>query len=356
MATKRGFQRGVYVSSKTAESSGSALAYGTAQAVDTMLRVSSDPFTYTEELVYDLDIIGGLEEATKQDKLSQDVRFDLVFPRVKAHSMAFAYAYALGAYAIDNNGTSRRHTFTPATVFEMPSFTAEDLLFPGSGSGLMYRYPGCVVDTVELSVARKGWWTMNVGCIGSGTRTAFATDPTAVEEPNEVPFKGGDASIYQGTAPSSMTAVLGSSQQTAGVTLSTKIVSLTYSLSNNISADDLYELAGGLVRKRAERSRRTQELSFTIELDSATYLDHLTDQDTLSLEIDNDTGVLGGDLWNQGFQLTFPELQYRVANVSGGTDKLVVDIEATVQQDASNGSIQVDVFNGQTTEYLTLNS
>ena len=54
--------------------------------------------------------------------------------------------------------------------------------------------------------------------------------------------------------------------------------------------------------------------------------------------------------------MTFPELQYRVANVSGGTDKLVVDIEATVQQDATNGSIQVDVFNGQTTEYLTLNS
>jgi hypothetical protein len=346
----RDSNREIHVSALTAESASSALAYGTVEAVDSQFRVSSEPFNLTSDLAPDTDLVGGLEEATAQDELARSVQGNLTWPRMPTAALEFIAAYGLGGAAKAASGTGYKHTFTNTTAYEIPSFTLEEILLNGT---LNYRYPGCLVDSFTLSCSKKQWWQLDASVIASGTRTSVSAPAASVSA--DVPLKGGDATIYMGTAYDG-TDTQGANDVTGDVTgFNALVTDLSWTYNNNISADDLYDFGGGKVRTVGERDRRSQELSFSIELQAVAHLDYLTGQDTLALEIDCDSGIAAGTTTNEGFAVIFPEFKYRVANVSGGTGKLMVDIEATVIQDATYGSIQVVTYSDQATTYLTLN-
>mgnify|MGYP001579730505 CR=1 FL=1 len=343
MATKRGFNRAIYISGKNKETTYNTAAVGTVQLV----RVSSEPFNLDIELVNDTDLSGGKEEATTLDELVRSVSGSLTFPRCTPHALAIAGKYGLGATAaaVNSDTTAYKHQFTPVAAFEMPSFSMEELVY----SGLQYQYPGCMINSFELATQRKGWWTLNMDVIGSGTRNTGTASGT---ELSETFFKAGHVKFWRSTG-----AYDGATQQSQvtsdlGATLTditTKAVNFRWRYSNNIAADDLYEFNSGNVRGRAERDRRTQDLSFSVELDDTSYLDALTAQTLWSMELDVVTTALAGAATvYYGFNLIFPQIKLKVVHTTGGVGKLLMDCETEVFQDATYGSVVLDVYNKQT--------
>ena len=342
MPTKRGFPRQFLISGRHKEST-----YGVANVANMqMVRASSDPWYVVPELFPDTDMTGGLEEATVNDVLSWDVNAPpLSFIRVKPHTLAAFASYALGVVSTSTVDTSgKKHQITPKAAFELDSFTLEEILIPGS---VQTQFPGVMVNSVELSVQRKGWWSMVAECIAAGS---FATgSASGSEQAGEPPLKGGDALVWRSTGAYDGTTEQSKSTSDLAATLadiSAKIVNMRWKWNNNINGDDLYRLNSGLYRGAAERDRRSQELTMTVELQDASELSALTARTQWSLETETISTVLAGaGSIFQGFNLIFPILEIRTATPGGGVGKLTVDLDFQVMQHATHGSVLLDVYN-----------
>jgi len=343
MATQRGFNRLTIIAGYTKETT-----YNTAVVSAMQLaRVSSEPFALDLELVPDTDLIGGKEEATTLTELVRSTSGQLVMPRCTPHFLAFCGKYGLGQIAapVNSDTSAYKHQFTPLAAFELPSFTVQEQIY----SGLVYQYPGCMINSFELATQRKGFFTCSADIIGSGTRTSPSL--ASYSELAETFFKAGNVKFWRSTGAYDDSSQSNQSTSDLGATLTdmtSKVVNFRWKYNNNISADDLYEFNSGVVRGRAERDRRTQELSFSVELDDTAYLAALDAQTQWSIELDVITGTLAGaSTVYMAFNLIFPAIKLKVAKVSGGVGKLVVDCEAQVLQDATLGSVVLDVYNKQ---------
>lgn len=361
MATQRGFRREILLQDHQKEDT-----YNTDPATGTWYQhnVSSEPFNLESDLVEDTDLITGYEEGTALAELSRRIQGSLTFPRVKPASLAFVVAYAFGSNATDadtlgNSGAEWTagqgdfsHIMVPSTdVFELPSFCINEDLIPGT---LQYIYTGCMINSFTLSTSRKGWWELTAEVIGSGSRTTDTETGTETDEPS---LKAGDATVYAASSATGHDAVLlQGSESLTGTPISSftsKVVDFSWTFSNNIPEDDLYHFASGKVKGRAERGRRTQSLSVTLEFEDATYLDYLTNGTQIALEVDCVASIIGTASKYYGFDLAFPILQCRSVQVGGGTDKMTAQLDLAVLQDATLGSVEIEIYNKATAKYAT---
>ena len=138
-----------------------------------------------------------------------------------------------------------------------------------------------------------------------------------------------------------------------GTDVSAKIRSFNWRYNNNLLRDDAYEPGSGLYRARSERERRSQTLTFEVEFEDNTYLNYLTNQNTLGLEFDFVSGTLAGDAsLYYGGQVLFPMTKLTSCRVSGGVGTLIASCEALVMDDGTNPTVQATVFDKNTTGLL----
>ena len=227
------------------------------------------------------------------------------------------------------------------------SFTLEELL----ASGIQKQYPGCMINSFELAVRRAGFFTLRADIIASGARNNGSASGSHISA--EPYLKAGHAAVFRATGTYDASPALGAADVGTPTTISGKVVDLSWRWNNNITPDDLYLLGGGDNRGIAERDRRTQELTMTVEFDDFTYAQALEDQTTYAFEVDIDTGVLAGAVTqNYGAQVVWPQVKLSAAPIQGGLGKLLYRLSFNIQQHTTHGSVILVVWNKQAS-YLT---
>mgnify|MGYP004452043179 CR=1 FL=1 len=384
MATKRGFRRSVQIRSHKFEDTYGTDPEGASSGVNiwSVHKGDMEAANLTSELVNDTDLILGpsAEEATTLVELSRSTSGSLSFTRVKPHNLATVVAFAFNGGRTASplvdvmaslGSSTYRHVMKPAVGdFELASFNLYDEL---DANVLGYLYLGCLMNDFTLSCERKGWWNLQANYMGSGARTeivsggsgrlgcAFYDGDSNTEDALDIaepPLKGGDSTVYIVDGGAAGTGGLdGSPDQGAedltGTVLAgfnAKVVSFNWGYSNNIDETSLHEFNSGLLKARGERMRRSQTLSMTVEFADNVELAWLTDQDTLSIEVDTVSSVSAGAKYF-GFDLMFPLTKLLSASVSGGSDKMLVDLEFQILQHGSAGSVQIDVYNQRSAAY-----
>ena len=354
MASMRGFNRTVYIqllNNQDTWGTGAAAAGNDAEMYP--VRVDGDPFQLGLELIPDTDLVGGAEEATGQDELSRTVTGTLSQPRAYPHFLGFVCANGLGAESHATVTGCVVHEFTPYTTDStIPFFTVIDYF--SSASPVYIEWPDCMVNSFTISAERKGWLSCSADIIGSGRHvvtTGFTVGSAASAITAEPFLKAGDAFAWIKPSPTGALDVdptpktLDLDAGGSGTDVKALVRSFNWTYNNNISTDDLYEFgsndgSGHAVMGRAERMRRTQEVSFTLELENLTYYNYLASQTELALEVEFISATLSGGTLYYGAQFQFPSIKLLTANITGGTDKLFADFTGRVMvNDESTPSV-----------------
>lgn len=395
MATKRGFL------AWRAFSRSKEATFDTAATIDsTENHLGSDPIALSLDLVPDTDVDGGYEDATRQDEIAKRVEGEHS-QRLTPNAAGLFLAYAMGNVSTVANepaATFYTHTITPrpktfasgVTALDISPITVDDTQgFPATGKlffesdavevsytsktattfvvgahratvdneaislkdvevlhtlpsmtvleeiGLSskYQYTGVVVSRVEIEAARKQFARITATLMGSGTRTTQSTARPSILTAEPI-LKAGDATVLTGGTWDGRT-------YTGGANINTVIRSFRWAVINDIEEDDGYLFNGGFVRGRAERIRRSQEFSISLELHDNTYLNNLVNSDNVVLRVHFDATS------SYALTLIFPRLRFRAVPMSGGVVVLVTDSDMSVLQHGNTGSVHVDVINLQ---------
>jgi hypothetical protein len=357
MAALRGFDRKFYFAYITKNAT-----WGTLEAETALFpfRVNSEPLTITPEFADDTDLIGGNEEATLQDELARNVAGTISQNKARVPLMASLIAYGLGQSTDSTQDTSAgRHIITPYTTDPtVKTFSALDYW----SSSYYMAYHNLAVDSFRLSTQRKGWVDFSAQVVGSGKHASSGITvgnlASALSATNLGPaLKAGDAAIFRsvdaGTTVPSTYAQGTENLPGSATAITTKILDFSWDYRNNLQSDQMFEMGSGLYRARAERDRRSQEVSFTVELEDLTYLGYLTSQNTLAIEFQFTSGTLaGGTNVYFGLQVLFPKLLLTSAVPSGGTGPQRVACTGRTFYDGTNSTVRVTAFDKNTTGLL----
>jgi hypothetical protein len=271
--------------------------------------------------------------------------------------LASMLAYALGASTNSTQDTTAgQHIITPYTTdYSVFTFSGLDLFDATS----YIAYHNLAVNSFELSATRKGWMVFTAQLVGSGkTATTGVTVGSLGAAPTMGPaLKCGDLNIYRSVDAG--TTLPGTYSQSAedlpgsATTVSAKIRSVNWRYNNDLLMDEAYEPGSGTYRARSERNRRSQSLSFTVELEDNTYLGYLTAQNTLALEFQFTSGTLAGNVTlYYGANIIFPMVKLTATPISGGVGTLLVQCEGKIMDDGTNSTVQAVVWDKNVTGLL----
>lgn len=357
MATLRGHNRKFYFAYITKNAT-----WGTLEAEANLFpfRVDSEPFTIQPELVDDTDLVGSNEEATLQDELKRAVSGSISQPRVRAPFLSSMLAYGLGQSTDSTTDTTAgRHIITPYTTdYSVKTFSALDLFT----ATYYITYHNLAIDSFELSTSRGGWLGFSSQVVGSGKHSSSGITVgslgTALSATLLGPaLKAGDCLVFRSVdAGTTVPATYGQGTENlpgSGTNISAKIRAFSWKYNNGLIGDEALEMGSGLYRARAERERRSQELSMTLEFEDSTWLAYLTSQNTLALEFQFTSGTLAGAATAYfGVQILFPKVLLTVGVVQGGVGTLLVNATGKVMYDGVNPTVRCTTFDQNTTGLL----
>lgn len=225
------------------------------------------------------------------------------------------------------------HRKQPDNDYTLPAFTLLD--YPGTA--YKRQWTGCMLPSLRVEGERKGFVRAGARIIGSGSYTTPATSrPT---ELTEVYLRVGDAAININGTWNGHT--FGS-----GTDIKAKVRSFSWEGTNDIPDELIYGIGGADKPTRAERARRRQSLSLSLEFEDATEIAYVLDQTELNLQIN-----LDGASGSYGVNLIWPQIRFNAADITGGVGVLLRGADLAVQRDGTYGSLFVQVINQQT-DYL----
>ena len=329
-------------------------AYGTAQTVDSLIAAALATMPNpTPTIINDSDRLSASEEPTDQEIIATANEMTLAQPRVKPHTLAFLATYGLGAIssALADSGTSAaatyKHTITPVVALALPSFTMEALM----KVGLRKEYPGCGVGSINLSGTRGANRALDVSAdlIVSGNDTTGAG--SATEKAEAAINAGPTTGVYLGAV-----AYSGSTDEVCDpattdlaatpATLTTLVESFEWQFDNQIDAEGLYQFGSGLYYGTMERTGRLQKVVLNFDYTDETEVDRLIAQTQVSFQWKT-RGALAETGYYYGMNLIFPALKYESVQRVETRGKIVNAVTMQVLQDATYGSVILDIFNKQ---------
>jgi hypothetical protein len=347
MATNLDRLRNIQVSADSKEST-----YDTAVAVDSKILINAGVIPDDQvEVVNDQDLIGGTEEAGSSTLIAQSLTFPMAQNRVKPHTLAFIGAYALGSVATTTPGggtTARKHTITPATSATMNSFTMEGLL----KTGLQNKWSGCMVDSFDLSFQRGSNRFCNIAAnvLGSGTVAAGTATESEVSEAGLNAATAAvwlDATTYDGSMTEALDLTVNDLTSNPAV-LGADVIGFEWNYRNNIDPDFLYTIGSGNQFGIAERVARDQTVTLTLLWQDEGYRTQLLADTDMALQLKVKNAEIASESLFYGYQIMFPKLRIasRPKTEQGG--RMVETITFNVLEDATHGSVILEVFNVQT--------
>ena len=357
MAVLKGYNRKFYASWIKKQAT-----WGTLEADADLFphRVNTEPLGIDPELQDDTDLAGGNEEAMLQDELSRGVAGEIGQNKVRSPFLASMLSFGLGASTDSTVDTSAgRHIIIP--------YTTDQTLFTFSGLDLFtasyyIAYHNLGIDSFSLSCQRKGWLQASAQLIGSGKHassgiTVGSLGAALTAAQLGPALKAGDMKVFRsvdaGTTVPSTYVQAAENLPGSATDISAKIVDWTWSVKNNMVGDEAFEMGSGLYRARAERDRRSQELSGSVEFEDSTWLGYLHSQNTLALEFNFTSGTLAGAATAYfGAQILFPKVLLTMGKPSGGMGTFKVPFTGKIMYDGTNPTVRVTVFDKNVTGLL----
>jgi hypothetical protein len=352
MATNLERLRSIQVSALSRES-----AFDTHRAVDSLIRWSSGVIPSQEvHTINDNDLIGGTEEPTEAEVFARSLAFPFAQKRVKPHTLAFIAAYALGSITttVPAGGTHcHKHVIIPLIDDTMLKTFSMEAKYK---TGIQKLFTGCFVDSFELTFKRGANRFVDISgqAYGSGTVTDGTASTTEISEGG---LNAADAAIwlddttYDGSTANDLnltTSDLAGNPASEGC----NAIGLTWGYKNNVDLENAYCIGSGLYIGTAERSARSQTLSYTRLWQDESFGDGLLAQTEYAMQVRvknaaidaiTDSGLF------YGMQLTFPLLQIAKRSRGEQNGRQTETLEFHVLQHATHGSVILDVFNRQST-------
>ena len=230
----------------------------------------------------------------------------------------------------------------------MNSFTIEGLL----KSGLQNKYSGCMVDSFNLSFTRGSnrFCDLSASVLGSGTVAAGTATESEVSEAGLNAATAAvflDATTYDGSTTDDLDLTTNDLTSNPSA-LGNIVIGFEWDYRNNIDADFLYTIGSGNQFGVAERVARDQTVTLTLLWQDEAYRTQLLADTDMALQVKVKNAQIGAEGLFYGFQVVFPKLRIasRPKTEQGG--KLIETITFNVLEDASLGSVVLDVFNIQT--------
>lgn len=350
MATNLDRLRNIQMSTNSAES-----AYDTADTVDSKILVNAGVIPDDSvEVIDNLDLIGGTEEPGNATLISQSLTFPMAQTRVKPHTLAAIASFALGSVTTTAAGgsaaTTKRHKIVPAASTTMNSFTMEGLL----KTGLQNKYSGCVVDGFNLSFTRQSnrFCDLTASILGSGTTTSGTATASEVAEGG---LNAATAAVwltnaaYDGT-PDEVLAIGSTDSDLAGnpAALGANVIGFEWDYQNNIDPGFLYTIGSGDQFGIAERTARSQTVTLTLLWQDETYRANMISDDDMALQLKIRNAEVASESFYYGINLIFPKLRIQSRPRSEQSGRIIETITFTVLEHATQGSVELNVFNIQT--------
>ena len=347
MATNLDRLRNVQMSTNSKES-----AYDTADAVDSKILVNVGVVPDdVVEVINDLDLIGGTEEAGASTLISQSLSMGFAQNRVKPHTLAAIASFAMGTVTTTTptgGTTARKHAITNAASSTMNSFTIEGLL----KTGLQKKYSGMMVDSFNLGFQRGSnrFNNLTASLLGSGTVAAGTASESEVSEAGLNAANAAvwlDATTFDGsmTEDLDLTANDLTSNPTA---LGSAVIGFEWDYRNNIDADFLYTIGSGDQFGIAERVARDQTVTLTLLWQNEDYRVQLLADTDMALQVKVKNAQIAAEGFYYGYQVVFPKLRIASRPKSEQGGRMIETITFNVLEDATLGSSQLNVFNTQT--------
>lgn len=343
MASYLGRSRKVMVSARLKQTD-----LATAQAVDCLLRVSSQPGSLKYTIEDDSDLVGGEEEPTTQEVSTRRYEHVLTQSKVKPHTLAFALAASMGTSSSSTPAgadTARLHAFTNQANTDFDVFTCEELY----ASGSQRKFIGCLADGFTLTGQRRNFFSLEIPVFGCGK---IASGSASESEVSEVSLHTRDAVVflsssgYAGAAPTQDKAT---SALSSGSSVSARVETIREVYRNNTDFDFLPTFNSGVTWGRAERGTRSQELTMSLLFNDLTEANYVQNQTALAVELRciSETLITGDSTYKYGFGFIWPKVMATTGDPTGAAgDKVQMDLTFAPKQHATYGSFRAWVWNG----------
>jgi len=365
MAAKntRGILQRAYFSS-TEEST-----YDTAETLTHFANLQSDVPVPSAEFYSSIEEGSGTEEENALELIAKDARFTLN-GRLHDTLLPLLLSFALGGdtHAVVPAKTgSYQHLIEPASAdTELCAFTCEvhSAGAADATAGSSAKFTGCVIDTLRISAARKGWWNFSADIIGSGTvvtgsaQTESSLSGATVYYPVSMSNFWRSSAIeasFSVTLPTTALTRATDLHATGQVDLATLIRDFEWTIANNLQADDGYTPDSDDVRGQLLRGNRVQTISYTLDFNATTaaYIAELHAGTVKAFEACcvTATECYAADSIYHGFKFIFPQYRMTEPTRGGGMGPQTLGITGTVEDDGTNSTVDVYVWNGEDVDY-----
>ncbi len=144
-------------------------ALNTEQTLDTSLLVDTSNFIHLEtRRETNASELTGKEEADAVYDLGALGSGTFDFPKAQAQHFAFGLAYGLGVRTTAAWGGGYKHTITPTSSMDNPTFTTA---MRAGKTIRKRRFASCVVDTLTATFAKDSWAKLSLGIKATGKFT-----------------------------------------------------------------------------------------------------------------------------------------------------------------------------------------
>lgn len=329
------------------------VSFGAPATVDTAFNFEGPPVDIEiNRAETDENEITGLNEAGSHEVLNW--KLDGVHrQRTTPHNLTYFLAAVMGKVTTEtpdagNDPTVRRHWIErDVGSADLPSVTLIE--FDGLGQK---RFSGIFVKSVKVTGERNDFLKLEAQMGGMGKEEVNAAPkPTVVAESY---LRYGDVAFTRGGSLSG--SVAGGDLVVTGSPQSFKadLRNFTWTIDNQ--AIPVYEMGdnSGYVSRAEQGDRFTHDLTARFEMQDESHKTGLINgtQYVLNIPIVGSVIPGGSGAFNFKANLIFPKVVYREAKKSLEGQSLIVDCEFQVLEDATHGSVIVEIVNEQT-GYLT---
>lgn len=173
-------------------------ALNTEQTLDTSLLIDkSNILQLDKRRENNADELTGKEEPDTVYDLGALSMATLDFPKAQAQHFGFGLAYALGSVSTAGWGTGYKHTITPTSSVDNPTFTAAMRI---GKTIFKRRFASNAVDTLTATFEKDAWAKLSLGIKGSGKYTDNVTTEDVTAAYNAVSLTLASVAVQGSTA------------------------------------------------------------------------------------------------------------------------------------------------------------
>jgi len=320
---------------------------------------SSIGVTWDDTVTNDKEEDTGSQFGTDQELTEQNVTLTINESKAKPNTVAAFAALVLGAHTHTKDGADDAYTHYNSPVAlgtDLKSVQAEH-----KKGRIQYKYQGLKGNSLKLAAEAGGFLSLESELFGSGTRSPSATAfATAITE-SWLTIKNAICKLESGANISITSPPAQGVENISSATpddLGVRIKSFELNYNNNLERQ--VGFGGGGVAQDIDKARATAALTYTMNFlnsNAAAEYGYYTAQDVVAWELNLKGGIIDTDMAGTplyyGVTILIPRAKImKVPLPDGGpSDILTQTFELDIQDNGTDGAVEIFVYNAQA-DYL----